>query len=455
MQNQSRREFLKFSGLLVSSFSFFNCASMIQSKATQVDLPNFVVIFLDDVGYGDLSSFGNPTIRTPNLDRMAAEGTKFTQFYVASPVCTPSRAALMTGCYPKRVGLHEGVLFPHSNTGMHPDEITIADMLKNKNYATACIGKWHLGHHPKFLPTRQGFDYFYGIPYSNDMSEKEQKLMGNFDYHYKLPLYRNEEIVEVEPDQTYFTRQFTEEAVSFIRKNKQEPFFLYLAHPMAHIPLYASPEFQGKSTREKYGDTLEEIDWSVGQILGTLKSLDLEKNTLVIFTSDNGPWLQFKTDGGSAGPLRGGKGTTFEGGMREPCIMRWPGVIPSGKICTEIVTTMDILPTFAHLAGIDAPSDRIIDGKNILSLLKEPETAKSPHHYFFYYAKKGGLEAVREGKWKYNIKNGTLYNLHADISEKWDVAEQHPDIVKRLKNVMLDFDAKMDREKRPVGIFKN
>jgi arylsulfatase A-like enzyme len=418
---------------------------------------NFIVIFNDDLGYGDLSCYGNPTIRTPNLDRMAAEGCKFTQFYVAASVCTPSRAALLTGCYPKCVGLHKQVLYPDATTGLHPDEVTIADILKSRGYATGCIGKWHLGHHEKFLPTRQGFDHFFGIPYSNDMSAKEQKKLEAQslphvpDYQFTLPVMNSEEVIETDPDQSQFTCRFTREAVRFIKNNVNNPFFLYLAHPMPHIPLYASDGFQGRSTRGPYGDVIEELDWSTGELLRTLKELDIDDRTLVIFTSDHGPWAEYKTLGGSAGPLRGSKGTTFEGGMRVPCIMRWPGTIPAGKICTELVTSMDLLPTIASLSQASPPENRVIDGKNITALLQHPETAKSPHDTMVYYNTDGMLEAIRQGKWKLFLKGPALYDLHADISEQWDLSEKHADIVKDLTQLAKDFEAAMDKDLRPAG----
>ena len=302
-----------------------------------VKQPNFIIIFTDDQGYGDLGCYGNPTINTPNLDKMASEGCKLTQFYGGSSVCTPSRAALMTGCYPKRVGPHKGVLFQHSSTGLNPSEETIPEILKQKNYATGMIGKWHLGHHKKFLPVNQGFDYYYGYPYSNDMSAKEQMKMQNKKRKGRLPLMRNTEVLEWDPEQSKTTKSFTKEAINFIKKSKDNPFFLYFAHPQPHIPLYRSKGFEYVSTRGTYGDVIQEIDWSVGEILKTLKEEGIDDNTMVIFTSDNGPWKKFKTHGGSSGPLREGKGTTYEGGQREPFIVRWPGKVPAPVQAVQLV----------------------------------------------------------------------------------------------------------------------
>ena len=386
-------------------------------------LPNFVVIFTDDQGYNDVGCFGSPNIKTPRLDRMAAEGVRLTDFYVAAPVCTPSRAALLTGCYPQRVSLPM-VLFPGSNVCINADEITVAELLKTRGYATACIGKWHLGHLPPFLPTRHGFDYYFGIPYSNDMKP--------------TPLMRNEEVIEEPAVQTTLTERYTEQAIGFITAHKDESFFVYLPHTMPHVPLHVSDRFKGKSARGLYGDVIETIDWSTGRILDTLKELGLEDNTLVLFTTDNGPWLVKGEHGGSALPLREGKGTTYEGGMRVPCIVRWPGVIPAGSVCSEMVTAMDVLPTCAGLAGIDVPTDRIIDGKDVWPLLSGAPGATTPHEAFFYY-NGYALEAVRSGDWKLILKKPrmnipeALYNLKTDISEKHNVIAQHPDVAERLR----------------------
>jgi len=413
----NRREFIQALGLGAAALTVPGCAKPTTRK------PNFVVVFTDDQGYADVGCFGAKGFETLNLDQMAAEGAKFTSFYSAAPVCTPARAALLTGCYPMRVSIPR-VLFPRDNIGLNPDEITIADILKTRGYATCCIGKWHLGHLPAFLPMRQGFDYYFGIPYSNDMDP--------------VVLVEDEETIERKPDQSQLTRRYTEKAVEFIKKNKDRPFFLYLPHTMPHVPLYVSDKFKGKSKQGLYGDVIMELDWSVGQILETIKQLGIDEKTLVIFTSDNGPWLSKGEHGGSAKPLRDGKFATYEGGMREPCIMRWPGEIPAGTVCSEMATTMDFLPTFAKLAGARVPADRIIDGKDISALMTNPK-AKTPYKALFYYFE-SQLGAVRSGQWKLIMERkrgkktipAALYNLEQDIAEQYDVSAQHPAIVRRL-----------------------
>ncbi len=448
--------------LKVTGFGLICLMLLTSSKAKKGDKsvkpsPNFIVIYADDLGYGDLGCYGNPTIKTPNLDLMAVKGVKFTQFYVAVPVCTPSRAALLTGCYSKRVGLHKGVLFPASTTGLNPMEFTIADMLNKQGYKTACVGKWHLGHQFKFLPVSNGFDHFFGMPFSNDMSRKEQLKYGRKNYKYQLPVLSGRDTLELDPDQTQICKRLTSDAVSFIIENKKKPFFLYMAHPMPHIPVYASEDFQGKSARGEYGDAVEELDWSVGEIINTLKKLKLDENTIVVFSSDNGPWLSYKTHGGSAGPLRDGKGTTWEGGMREPCIMWSPGLIPEGKVCSEITSTMDMLPTFAHFANTQLPNDIKIDGSDISSFILNPDKKFDTPRVFYYYNKKGAIEAVRRGKWKCTTvnSNNELYNIEEDISEKYNLVDMHPEIAQELKLLMLDFDSGMDKEKRKVGTVIN
>lgn len=428
--------------------------------------PNIIIIFTDDQGYGDVGVYGAQGFQTPHLDRMAAEGIRFTDFYVAGPVCTPSRAALMTGSYPKRVGLAYRVLFPYSDTGLNPTEITIADMLKPLGYATAAIGKWHLGHHPPFLPTRQGFDYYFGIPYSNDM--------GNVDYSRAqpgfrsapLPILRNEELVEENPDQRQLTKRYTQEALQFISVHRDRPFFLYLAHSMPHVPIAASEEFQGKTEHGLYGDVISEIDWSVGQVLDQLSELGLEEKTLVLFTTDNGPVVWEGSDGGwvwtpdddgrptrgqlgypsgSAGPLRGRKNTTWEGGMRVPMIARWPGRIPAGRVCYEMATALDFLPTIAGLTGAGVPDDRIIDGHDITPLLFDQRGAGSPYLAFFYY-RDDRLQAVRSGRWKLHVyrpewdqddfqgsRQTLLFDLQEDKGEEHDVAAAYPQIAAQLE----------------------
>jgi arylsulfatase A-like enzyme len=358
--------------------------------------PNFVLIFADDLGYGDLGCYGskNPT---PNLDRMAAEGVRFTQFYVAQAVCSASRSALLTGCYANRVSI-QGALPPRSKTALHHNEITIAELLKTRGYATGMYGKWHLGDHPDYLPPRQGFDDYLGLPYSNDMWPFHPSGAQRTNYPL-LPLIKGTNVLEFMPDQTKLTRTYTDHAVDFIRKNKENPFFLYVAHAMPHVPLYNSAKHRGKSGQGTYGDTIMEIDWSVGEILKALKRHGVEENTFVVFTSDNGPWLVYGNHAGTAGHLREGKGTVFEGGVRVPCIMRWPGKIPAGDVCNELAVTFDLFPTFAKLAGATVPNDRVIDGKDIWPLLIG---GKTPHEVFYYYWAQH-LQAVRWGKWKLHL----------------------------------------------------
>ena len=436
--------------------------------------PNFVVIFTDDQGYGDLSCFGGKHVSTPRIDKMASEGTKLTSFYVAAPVCTPSRAALMTGCYPKRIdmatGSNFGVLLAGDGKGLNPDEITIAEVLKGAGYKTGIFGKWHLGDQPEFLPTKQGFDEFFGIPYSHDIHPFHPRQS-----HYKFPslaLLENEKVIEMDPDADFLTRQITERAVSFIEKNKDEPFFLYVPHPIPHAPLHVSPPFMKTvsdeivsklkeednnidyRTRDRlFHQAIAEIDWSVGQILDTLKTNGLDKNTLVLFTSDNGP--PKNTIFASPGPLRGNKGTTFEGGMREPTVVRWPDMIPAGKPNNELMTTMDLLPTFAKLAGAAIPSDRVIDGKNIWQTLIGD--AQTPHEAFFYH-RGNTLQAVRSGKWKLHTNKGKatqLYDLESDIGEKKNVIQSNPQVVERLKGYLSAFANDIAENSRPAAFVKN
>ena len=432
--------------------------------------PNFIVIFTDDQGFEDLGCFGSPKIKTPHLDQLAADGRKFTSFYSANSVCSPSRASLMTGCYPVRVSI-PGVLFPRHDIGLNPDEITIADLLKTKSYATACIGKWHIGHKPKFLPTRQGFDSYYGIPYSNDMTiDPEAKLAENINLREGftldrvrnekpkknlVPLMRNEEVIEYPCDQTTLTKRYTEEAVKFIEENKKRPFFLYLPHTMPHIPLFASENFKGKSERGPYGDTIEEIDWSVGEIMKALRKNNLDENTLVVYTSDNGPWKLKGGRGGSANPLRGYKFQTYEGGMRVPCIMHWKGKIPPGSSCDEIAATIDLLPTIAGLSGVELPNDRTIDGKNIWPLISGKEGAKTPHEIYFFY-KGNSLESARQGKWKLRrsgkkSQSIELYDLASDISESNNLAQENEALINEIIQKMNSFDEKLKNAQRPAG----
>lgn len=399
--------------------------------------PNVVIIFTDDQGYGDVGCYGAESFETPHLDRMASEGMRFTDFYVPASVCTPSRAALLTGCYPMRLGLGHRVLFPFSDTGLNLEEITLAEILKEQGYATACVGKWHLGHHEKFLPWNQGFDRYFGLPYSNDMDGHYYK--GRDFQSPPIPLYDNKEVIERSPDQRFLTRRYTQQAIQFIEENKGGPFFLYLPHTMPHRPLRASPAFQGRSELGLYGDVIEELDWSVGQVLDSIRDLDLSEDTLVIFTSDNGPVAGAQSPN-SAGPLRGRKNTTWEGGMREPCIMWWPGKIPAAARCQEMVTSMDFLPTIAKLAGAASPANRMIDGRDIWPLMAGESEAKSPHKVFYYYRDER-LQAVRSGPWKLHVfrpewkgkqHEPLLYNLRGDIGETTNLADEKPEVVERL-----------------------
>jgi arylsulfatase A len=419
--------------------------------------PNVVIVFADDLGYGDLGCFGARQWQTPNLDRIAANGVRFTDFYVAQPVCSASRAALLTGCYPNRVGI-AGALGPNAKIGLGDRETTLAMIAKAKGYATACVGKWHLGHRPEFLPTRRGFDSYLGLPYSNDMWPKHPEAKdGTYP---TLPLIDGEKAIipAVTPaDQATLTGRYTERAVSFIEANKAKPFFLYVAHSMPHVPIFAGSAFRGRSKAGTYGDVIQEIDASVGQILDTLNRHDLEKNTLVIFTSDNGPWLSYGNHAGSAGPLREGKGTVWDGGVRVPAVAQWPGVIPAGSTCREPIMTIDLLPTITKWIAGDLPKERI-DGLDCRTLFTDPGHAKSPHDSFAFYYQDNQLQAVRSGRWKlmlphtYRTMNGQapgkdgvpgkyrqvkiespeLYNLTADIGETTNLADKHPDELKRL-----------------------
>lgn len=424
------------------------------AAAPQGRLPNFVIVFTDDQGYQDVGCFGSPDIKTPNLDRMASQGMRFTGFCVPQAVCSASRAGLLTGCYPNRVGIL-GALGPNAKHGISDRELTLAEVVKKRGYATAIFGKWHLGHHPKFLPTRHGFDEYFGLPYSNDMWPNHPTAGKSFP---PLPLIEGEKVVQTMPDQTQLTTWYTQRSVRFIENNKDRPFLLYLAHNMPHVPLHVSERFKGRSARGLYGDVIMEIDWSVGEILQTLQRLDLDRHTLVIFTSDNGPWLSYGDHAGSAGPLREGKATEFEGGVREACIMRWPGKIPAGTSTNELASTIDILPTIAKLIGVELPKDRIIDGRDIWPLMSGQPGAKTPHDAFYFYWGQE-LQAVRSGPWKLHFPHAypspgqprgsggkpgpyvqkkiglELFNLEADVGETTNVAAQHPDVVKRLEEL--------------------
>ncbi|MFL2907531.1 MAG: sulfatase [Limisphaerales bacterium] len=437
------------------------CSVSLSAK-TDTNPPNVVVIFMDDMAYADIGPFGAKAYPTPHLDRMAKEGRKFTDFYVTQAVCSASRAGLLTGCYNVRVGIL-GALGPKSTHGLNPKEITLAELCKQRGYATACFGKWHLGHHQKFLPLQHGFDEYFGIPYSNDMwpyhpGVRHLPMAERLKKWPHLPLIEGNKIINptvTGKDQEQITTQLTERSVRFIEKNKDKPFFLYVPHPMVHVPLYVSDKFKGKSKAGLFGDVMMEIDWSVGQILETLRKHQLDQNTLVIFTSDNGPWLNYGDHAGSAGPLREGKGTMFDGGCRESALMWWPGTIPAGSECTTPAMTIDLLPTVAELIGARLPKHPI-DGKSIVHLLKGTSDT-SPHEaYYFYYGRQ--LQAIRMGKWKLHFPHGyrtmagrpggtggiptgysqakiglALFDMEKDIGETTDVKAKHPDIVKQLQ----------------------
>ncbi len=459
------------------------------------DRPNFIVIFADDQGWGDLGVQGHPDIRTPHIDRMARQGMRFTSFY-AAPFCGPSRAALMTGTYPPRNSLdfNHG---PKSTTGIHPDEVTVAELLQGAGYATMMIGKWHLGHRPQFLPHRNGFDRWFGLPYSNDMWPYHPKMppapnedermkaareraaytgyAGSDSFHdldsgqgfpEPLPLMADDEALELNPDQTRLTTLYTDKALEFIEANRERDFFLYLPHAMPHVPVFVSEERDGRSIRGLYGDVIEELDWSVGRILAKLAELGIDGKTLVVYTSDNGPWLQYGVDAGSAGPLRDGKATLYEGGVRVPGIFRWPGRIPADRVSSEVATTMDLLPTFARLAGVDPPSDRTLDGGDLWPLLSGQPGAKSPYEYFYYFGGRGqdasqsNIRAVRQGRWKLHVERAgaqgglrpvALYDLHEDVGEKFDRRELFPDVVRRLAAPAERFTRDLDANRRPLG----
>jgi len=423
--------------------------------------PNFIVVFCDDQGYQDLGCFGSPNIKTPHIDGMAARGMRFTDFYSGYCVCSASRASLLTGCYQPRVSM-PGVLGPHTRVALHPDEITIADMLKPHGYATGCIGKWHVGDTPETLPTSQGFDSYFGLPYSNDMARS--KGWGNnapdldkiwkekrWDI-YNNELYRDKQVIESPVNQTTLTDRYTDEAVRFIRNNRDRPFFLYLAHNMPHVPLFVSDDRYRPDPHQAYKLTIEHIDASVGRLLETLDELKIADNTLIVYTSDNGPWLSKKHHGGSALPLRAGKGTTYEGGMRVPCVMRWPRGIEPGQTCRQVAATIDLLPTFASLVGAELPADRPLDGLDISPLLEDPQAA-SPHDKVgYYYYRSGKVEAVRLGKWKLRLKGKQpeLYDLRADIGESQNLAAENPKLVERLREVAAEYDKDLQAHSRPA-----
>ncbi len=426
------------------------CAPESDDPSNATSAPNVVIIFLDDVGYGDLGTYGHPTIRTPNMDRMAAEGVKLTGFYAAAPSCSPSRAGLLTGRYPVRAGIL-WALGPEEENGIPAEEWTLPEALKERGYRTAAVGKWHLGSWPGLLPTEHGFDSFFGLLYSNDMI----RPWVNTDR--PLELYRDTEPIEHPVDQATLTRRYTEESVRFIEESAagDEPFFLYLAHSMAHVPLYRSPEFEGRSAGGKYGDVIEELDWSVGQVRQALEEAGVAENTFVFVTSDNGPWAEMPDrmfseghiqpwDAGTSGPLRGSKASTWEGGLRVPAIAWWPGRLPAGRSSPELGTVMDLFPTIASLAGSAAAPDRPFDGRDIMPWLEGLEA--SPNELFFY-VNPGVVRGVRDRRWKLLLRRpapdtglrAELYDLESDPYERFDVAGDHPDVVERLRGEMTRF----------------
>ncbi len=450
-----------FAGIQVFAESVNNAGSISsQVKLSKSKQPNVIIFFCDNLGYGDIEPFGSMVNRTPNLNRMVREGRKFTSFYVTAGVCTPSRASIMTGCYSQRVGMHlnprdGNVIRPISPYGLNPDEITVAEVLKDQGYKTGLIGKWHLGDQTPFLPLAQGFDYFFGIPYSDDMTQDVGRRLGDRYDGYRwpaLPLMLNNKVIEAGVDRNLLTKRYTEKALGFINQNKESPFFLYLpqAMPGSTKTPFSSEAFRGKSKGGLWGDSVEELDWSVGQIMNELVHLGIDQNTLLIFTSDNGaPMTEDSSsiETGTNKPLFGRGYTTAEGAFRVPAIMWWPGTIPSGTVCTEFMTTMDILPTLAALSGGKTPNDRIIDGYNNRSLIIGKKGAKSPYKVFYYY-NADQLQAVRSGPWKLfvplkdfvvhpHFKNGEgkkplLFNVEEDISSTYNVADKHPEIVSRL-----------------------
>ena len=441
-----------------------------QKPPARQRLPNIVIVYTDDQGFEDVGIFGAQGFTTPNLDRMAREGRRFTNFYVAQPVCSASRAGLLTGCYPNRVGIL-GALSSKNTHGISANEVTLAQLVKTKGYAAAIYGKWHLGHHPQFLPTRHGFDEYFGLPYSNDMWPGHPEFPGVFP---PLPLIEGEKTIATNPPMDNLTTWYTERAVSFIDRNKNRPFFLYVPHSMPHVPLGVSKKFRGKSKQGRYGDVIMEIDWSVGEILKALRRHGLDENTLILFASDNGPSLSYGDHAGSAGPLREGKATVWEGGVRVPCIMRWPGKILANSVCDEPAMTIDILPTVARIIGAGLPR-HTIDGLDIWPLVAGEANATCPHDALYFYWN-DELQAVRSGRWKMHFPHsyptldgqpgGTggrptkgqntrtelvLYDLAKDIGERADVAAGNPEVVARLSRMGKSFDKELKRGKRPPG----
>ncbi|MBD2751540.1 sulfatase family protein [Spirosoma validum] len=451
-------QYVRFAGILtLLPILYFSISGWTVTSAPKP--PNVVLFFIDDLGYGDLSCTGAMGYTTPNLDRMAAEGSRFTNFLATQAVCSASRASLLTGCYPNRLGI-SGALSPFSPVGLNPNEETIAELLKEKGYATGIFGKWHLGDQQPFLPLQQGFDEYYGVPYSHDMWPLHPN-QANAHYPPLHWIEGNQSLNEIKTldDVSGITPTVTKRAVSFIRKHRKDPFFLYVPHPLPHVPLAASPAFRGKSKRGVFGDVLMELDWSIGQILGELKQQGLDKNTLVIFISDNGPWLNYGDHAGSAGGFREGKGTSFEGGHRVPCLVRWPDVVPAGRVSNKLLTAMDILPTIVNVCGARMPKQSI-DGVDWLALLKGDESV-TPRDHFFYYYRKNSLEAVRKGDWKLVLSHPgrtyegllpgqggkpgpttenhpfarALYDLQRDPGERYDVQQQHPELIAELEKL--------------------
>ena len=434
---------------LLASLSL-GCASVdAPGAATAGDAPpNVVVFFTDDQGFGDLGCFGHPTIATPNIDGLARTGVKVTQFYSACPVCSPSRAALLTGCYPRRIGMERHVVFPADRWGLNPEEETLAELLRARGYATGCFGKWHLGHCEGLLPTDQGFDRFSGVPYSNDMAQFHRKP--GTKYGFRLPWMEGTEVTEWEPDQALLTRRQTDAALEFLDEHAGGPFFLYVPYSMPHIPIYASDDFAGGSRRGLYGDVIEEIDANVGRVVEALEARGLRDDTLIVFTSDNGPWLPYGVEGGSAGLLRGGKGSNWEGGQRVPLVMSWPARLPADSVVRTPLSTMDLLPTIVGWTGAAAPALEI-DGEDVGAALEGDRAAAAALEArpFVYYTSRGQLAGVRRGPWKLRIPELSLYDVEVDVSETEDVASQHAALVEELHALALGLDAEITSEVRP------
>lgn len=420
--------------------------------------PNVIIIFADDLGYGDLGCFGHPTIQTPNIDGIAQNGAKLTNFYVGANVCSPSRAALLTGRYPVRSGMTGDrfhVMFPFSNTGLPQDEVTLPEVLKTAGYATGMVGKWHMGNKQGYLPTDNGFDYYHGIPYSNDMGYEDDRAHPYKKMFPPLPMIEGNKVISENVDQAHLTQEYTDKCIEFMSANKSKPFFLYYASNFPHVPLYASEKFKGKSKRGLYGDVVEELDWSVGQIMNYLKANNLEKNTLVIFTSDNGPWTTQGVEGGSAGLLREGKASCWDGGMRVPAVVQWPGVIKPNQVIAATASTMDLYTTIIDLAKAKIPTDRIVDGKNMMPLLTN-KVDDLGEAIFFYHGP--NLYAVRKGPWKMHVQSvvpykditvyitPALFNLENDPGEQYNLNKEHPEIIKELKEAIAEHKKNVDKK---------